>query len=229
MPDLELAILLPAGEMKKVEMPADVPISELQPDLVAALGLPSRGPDGRILAYRLESKSLGRPLHSEETLLSAKVAAGDTLILSPVVTAGGGPAERGRITVTDSPIGLPLEGLKAVEVEKLLSNEPALMMTLHSYRSTLHQIAHYREELERATREIDALRDRVKGSSISTALLVLGQIQTGFGANLITVQGSGGWFVFASGVAVSLGAFYFLLPWRGRRHGSQPSATTPSA
>ena len=53
------------------------------------------------------------------------------------------------------------------------------------------------------------LLDRLKEKNIATVLLILGQIQIGFGINLVTNRSAGGWFVFLSGLAVNIGALYF--------------------
>jgi hypothetical protein len=149
MADATVRLQLPNGDVKKVEMPNDVPIGELMPELIMALQVPITGPDGRYMSYRLDSMALGRPLKESETLSGAAVPAEDRLTLSPIVTAGGGGSPKRRVAVIASSVGLPLDELKAVEVEKLLSNEPALMMALHSYRAALLQTAKDREELDR--------------------------------------------------------------------------------
>jgi len=82
-------IQLPSGDTKSVSLPDDVSVHELMPELVTALGVPVTGPDGRPINYRLDSKSMGRSLREDETLSEAEVPAGDRLILSPVVVAGG--------------------------------------------------------------------------------------------------------------------------------------------
>jgi ubiquitin-protein ligase len=50
--------------------------------------LPTVGPDGRPMGYRLDSKALGRELSEEETLSSANVPSDDRLILTADITAG---------------------------------------------------------------------------------------------------------------------------------------------
>lgn len=90
MADINLSMLLPNGESKKVAIPDDVPVRDLLPELVTALLLPTTGPDGRPVSYRLDSKALGRQLKEEETLLTAKVPADDRISLSPIVVAGAG-------------------------------------------------------------------------------------------------------------------------------------------
>ena len=88
MADLKVTVILPTGGVHEAEMPDDVPISELLPELVTTLNLPTTGPDGRPVGYRVDSKGLGRRLDDDETLASAEVAEGDSLVLTPDVTAG---------------------------------------------------------------------------------------------------------------------------------------------
>ena len=88
MADMTVSIMLPNGEVKKVELPDDVSIRELLPELVTTLSVPVLGPDGRPMTYRIDSKALGRSLQEDDTLAEASVPADDSLILSPVVTAG---------------------------------------------------------------------------------------------------------------------------------------------
>ena len=96
MPDQTVTIVLPSGGARTAEVPSDVPIGELLPELVALLELPTVGPDGRPMDYRLDSKALGRELQDEETLESAGVPLEDRLILTADITAGG-------VSVEDSP------------------------------------------------------------------------------------------------------------------------------
>jgi len=56
--------------------------------LATSLQLPTTGPDGRPINYRLDSKALGRELQEEETLSSAKVPAEDRLMITADITAG---------------------------------------------------------------------------------------------------------------------------------------------
>ena len=88
MADLNVTIILPAGGARTADMPDDVPIRELLPELVAVLELPTTGPDGRPMGYRIDSKALGRELRESETLAQASVPAGDRLMLTADVTAG---------------------------------------------------------------------------------------------------------------------------------------------
>ncbi len=66
----------------------DVPIKELVPELTTKLELPTTGPDGRPMSYRLDSKALGRELKEDETLATAGVPQGDRLMMTADVTAG---------------------------------------------------------------------------------------------------------------------------------------------
>ncbi len=89
MPDLNLTLVLPSGGARAAEIPDDVPIRELLPEIASLLQLPTVGPDGRPMAYRLDSKALGRELKEEETLAAAGVPDGDRLMLTADITAGG--------------------------------------------------------------------------------------------------------------------------------------------
>lgn len=88
MADLPVTIVLPAGGTRNAEIPSDVPVKDLIPELTTSLELPAVGPDGRPVGYRLDSKALGRELQEEETLGSAGVPEGDRLIVTADVTAG---------------------------------------------------------------------------------------------------------------------------------------------
>lgn len=86
--DLPVTLVLPAGGTRTAEVPVDVPVKELLPELVSLLELPTTGPDGRPMSYRIDSKALGRELQEEETLASAEVPADDRLMLTADITAG---------------------------------------------------------------------------------------------------------------------------------------------
>ena len=86
--ELPVTIVLPAGGTRTAEVPKDVPVKELIPELTTSLELPTVGPDGRPVGYRLDSKALGRELQEEETLAAAGVPEGDRLIVTADVTAG---------------------------------------------------------------------------------------------------------------------------------------------
>lgn len=88
MSDLAITLVLPAGGTRTAEVPDDVPVKELLPELMTSLELPAVGPDGRPMSYRLDSKALGRELQEEETLSSAGVPEDDRLMITADVTAG---------------------------------------------------------------------------------------------------------------------------------------------
>jgi ubiquitin-protein ligase len=96
MADKEITIVLPNGGARKAEMPDDLPIRELIVELASLLELPTVGPDGRPMGYRLDSKALGRELKEDETLDSAGVPEEDRLILTADITAGAGESPRMR-------------------------------------------------------------------------------------------------------------------------------------
>lgn len=91
MPDLSVTIVLPAGGARTAEVPDDVPVRELLPELVSVLELPTTGPDGRPMGYRMDSKALGRELRESETLAEAGVPQSDRLMITADVTAGAAP------------------------------------------------------------------------------------------------------------------------------------------
>jgi hypothetical protein len=92
MADIPVTLVLPAGGTRTAEVPDDVPVKELLPELVSLLELPTTGPDGRPMSYRIDSKALGRELQEEETLAEAEVPNDDRLMMTADVTAGAGQA-----------------------------------------------------------------------------------------------------------------------------------------
>ncbi|MGE5249069.1 MAG: EsaB/YukD family protein [Bacteroidota bacterium] len=88
MPDIPVTIVLPSGGSRNAEVPDDVSVKELIPELTTSLELPTTGPDGRAMAYRLDSKALGRELKEEETLSQAGIPQNDRLMMTADVTAG---------------------------------------------------------------------------------------------------------------------------------------------
>jgi uncharacterized ubiquitin-like protein YukD len=90
MSDVPVTVVLPSGGTRSAEVPNDVAVKDLIPELTTSLQLPVTGPDGRPMSYRIDSKALGRELQEEETLAQAQVPEGDRLIMTADVTAGGG-------------------------------------------------------------------------------------------------------------------------------------------
>jgi len=90
MPDLNVTIVLPSGGARAAEVPDDIPIHELMTEFTSLLQLPTVGPDGRPMAYRLDSKALGRELKEDETLAVAGIPENDRLMLTADITAGAG-------------------------------------------------------------------------------------------------------------------------------------------
>ena len=90
MPDLNITVVLPSGGARAAEVPDDVNVHDLLSEFTSLLQLPTVGPDGRPLSYRLDSKALGRELKEEETLASASIPDGDRLMLTADITAGAG-------------------------------------------------------------------------------------------------------------------------------------------
>ena len=88
MSDIPVTVVLPSGGSRTAEVPDDVPVKELLPELTTSLELPVTGPDGRPMSYRLDSKALGRELKEDETLSQAGVPKEDRLMMTADVTAG---------------------------------------------------------------------------------------------------------------------------------------------
>jgi hypothetical protein len=88
MSDLAVTVVLPSGGSRTAEIPDDVIVKELLPELTTSLELPVTGPDGRPMSYRLDSKALGRELKEDETLVQAGVPKDDRLMMTADVTAG---------------------------------------------------------------------------------------------------------------------------------------------
>jgi hypothetical protein len=88
MADTSVTLVLPSGGTRTAEVPDDVPVKELMPELTTSLKLPTTGPDGRPISYRLDSKALGRELQEAETLEQAGVPKDDRLIITADITAG---------------------------------------------------------------------------------------------------------------------------------------------
>ena len=86
--EISVTIVLPSGGSRSADVPRDVTVRELIPELTTSLQLPTTGPDGRPTSYRLDSKAIGRELREDETLASAGIPEGDRLMLTADVTAG---------------------------------------------------------------------------------------------------------------------------------------------
>jgi len=89
MSDMNVTIVLPSGGARAAEVPNDVMLHDLMPELTSLLDLPTVGPDGRPMGYRLDSKALGRELKDSETLSAAGIPDNDRLMLTADITAGG--------------------------------------------------------------------------------------------------------------------------------------------
>ena len=90
MADLNVTFVLPSGGARTAEVPDDVPVRDLMTELISMLKLPTIGPDGRPMAYRMDSKALGRELREDETLADAGIPENDRLMLTADITAGAG-------------------------------------------------------------------------------------------------------------------------------------------
>lgn len=77
MSDIERNVQLMNGEQKTVELPDNVQLRDLLPELLTVLEVPLSGPDGRPLKWFVYSRALGRLLTEDETFASSP---GDDLL-----------------------------------------------------------------------------------------------------------------------------------------------------
>ena len=122
MPDISVTIVLPNGGARQAEVPDDIAVRDLITELTSLLNLPTIGPDGRPMGYRLDSKALGRELGEEETLATANVPSNDRLILTADITAGA-------ISVNQSP------RMRRLRADLLLMTELAAQSDLIEFTS----------------------------------------------------------------------------------------------
>jgi ubiquitin-protein ligase len=123
MSDINLTIILPSGGARNSEIPDDVPVRDLMTELASLLQLPTVGPDGRPMYYRLDSKGLGREIKEDETLAGAHIPDGDRLMITADITAGA-------MDVSQSP------RLRRLRADLELMNELASRSDLISFRAT---------------------------------------------------------------------------------------------
>lgn len=88
MTDIGVTLVLPNGSARRADMPDDVPVRDLLAELTSLLELPTIGPDGRPMGYRIDSKGLGRELREDETLADAGIPGDDRLMITTDITAG---------------------------------------------------------------------------------------------------------------------------------------------
>jgi len=88
MADIAVTLVLPNGGVRRADIPDDVPVRDLMAELASLLELPTVGPDGRPMSYRIDSKALGRELLESETLSMAGIPADDRLMITTDITAG---------------------------------------------------------------------------------------------------------------------------------------------
>src|SRR4030065_573674 len=103
MPDLTVTLVLPnggggqpqtpGGGRGTPEVPEEVRFRHLPGELTPLLRLPTIGPDGRPMGYRIDSKALGRELREEESLAAAGGPNKHRLILTADITAGARASE----------------------------------------------------------------------------------------------------------------------------------------
>ncbi len=129
MADLSVTIILPHGSARKAEVPDDVQVRDLISELTSILKLPTIGPDGRPMGYRMDSKALGRELGETETLFEAAVPQEDRLMLTADITAGA-------VSIDQSP---RMRRLKAdyKRMVELADQSDLIQFEAHSLRSGL--------------------------------------------------------------------------------------------
>ena len=91
MSELNVTLVMPGGSAQTADVPGNLTVRELVPELIRALGLPKVGPDRRPMAYRIDSKGLGRELRADERLADAAIPQHDRLVLTADLMAGSGP------------------------------------------------------------------------------------------------------------------------------------------
>lgn len=189
----------------RVDLPRYMTIDEIVRILIQSRSFSRENNLGETFEYVLGSKTCGMEFSDTgKTLADYGVLNGHNLFLTRNVTAGGGPR-----LVNKSPLGLRLDSVKSTQIKTLQTDKHALNMTLHSYRDTLDELENTYVNLNNAEKEIERLHDRMKDKNIATGLFILGQIQIGFGTNMITGNAVGGWFMFFTGIAVTIGALYY--------------------
>jgi hypothetical protein len=88
MTNITITLHEPTGMSHEVEIPDDVPVVELVPEIITALGLQTHGPDGARLTYQMILKRSSRRVEEPQTLAAAGVVSGDHLMLAPNIKAG---------------------------------------------------------------------------------------------------------------------------------------------
>ncbi len=88
MADIAVTLVLPNGGVRRADIPDDIPVRDLMAELASLLELPTVGPDGRPMSYRIDSKALGRELLESETLSMASIPNDDRLMITTDITAG---------------------------------------------------------------------------------------------------------------------------------------------
>ncbi|WP_421795498.1 EsaB/YukD family protein [Haliscomenobacter sp.] len=84
--------ILPSGKEVEIELPLTTLGAEIKKALLEhpELQIPKIDSDGSHIPYRLSSKSKGKEVKDESTLKELNIVDGDTLLMAPVIIAGGG-------------------------------------------------------------------------------------------------------------------------------------------
>jgi hypothetical protein len=83
-----------ASRQVEAEVAGHLQVGRLIPLVVAQLGLPTSGPDGVPIQYKLDHREGGRRLDDGQPLAESQVSDGDHLLVCPEMIAGAGPSPR---------------------------------------------------------------------------------------------------------------------------------------
>lgn len=102
--------------------------------------------------------------------------------------------------------GLPIKkhSIPNLSFDDLTKNEGALQIILSRYENLENQNEKQKEEISR-------LRTENSDKQTGTILLILAQIITAFGVNLVTGDDKSGWIVFAAGMIITIFSLYFSM------------------
>jgi len=90
MSDIEISVTDATGsKLETFEVPLEAAVGRLSIKLVEVLGLPTTGPDGLPISYKVQHIESGMQLQDSETLAESNVRKSDTLRLVPEMIAGG--------------------------------------------------------------------------------------------------------------------------------------------
>lgn len=95
LPPIRVIFLDPtASRQVEAEVAGHLQVGRLIPLVVAQLGLPTTGPDGVPIQYKLDHREGGRRLEDGLALIESQVSDGDHLLVCPEMIAGSGASPR---------------------------------------------------------------------------------------------------------------------------------------